>query len=471
MKKLVLMAGQSNMSGRDRVPPEDLVPIPGVSALGKDGVWREAVEPVVKDRPFVGTFSADGTRRVSPDPWDNVLPAEGEYACGVGPGRTFARLLGEEHPEWEIGLLPASVGGTPIAAWMPGGVDPYDAACHPYDEAIALARRAQAEGGEIVAILWHQGESDAVRRTADYAAALLAVIRNFRSDLGLAETVPFLMGGLGAFYDSRVRDGAEAIDAAMRAAAETLPSVAVVSCRDFGHKGDCLHFDAASQHLFGARLYSAYRRFAGKPLPQVVLLGDSIRLGYDRPVREALFGRADVVFPSDNCAFAQNVLRRVDLWKSAGQWGGGAALVHWNAGLWDCLCLDGDGPLTSIPVYKEFLARIHRRLRHHFPAAKLVFATSTPVIENGYKDPAAFFRTNADIEAYNAAAREVLEPLGEEIDDLYAVMAAAPDAEHSDMTHWYTPAGTRRIGTAVLRNICGALGIPVPPPAPWMRAE
>lgn len=447
------------MSGRDRVPAVDLVPIPGVLALGKDGVWREAVEPITKDRPFVGTFTADGTRRLSPDPWDNVMPVEGDYVRGVGPGRTFARLLHEEQPDWEIGLLPASVGGTPISAWLPGGVDPHDPACHPYDEAIALARRAQDAGGEVVAILWHQGESDASNQTEGYAETLQTVIRNFRRDLGLADTVPFIMGELGSFYDFRIRRGKAAVDAAMHAAAAALPSVAVVPCGDFGDQGDCLHFNADSQHLFGARLYSAYRRLCGRPLPKVVLLGDSIRVGYCRYVREALFGSADVLFPPVNCAFAQNVLRHIDLWKNGQNWGDDVALVHWNAGLWDCLVMDGDGPLTPLPVYRDFIARIDRRLHRHFPAAKLVFATSTPVIEEGYTDPSRYARFNSDIEAYNAAARAALEPLGEGVDDLYAVMAEAPASEHSDQTHWYTPEGTRRIGDAVLRSIRATLGI------------
>ena len=462
MKKLVLMAGQSNMSGRDVVPPSDLTPLPGISALGKDGVWREAIEPVTKDRPFVGTFAADGTRRVSPDPWDNLLPGEGEVSRGVGPGRTFARLLRADHPDWEIGLLPASVGGTPISAWFPGGVDPHDESCHPYDEAVALARQAQAEGGEIVAILWHQGESDASRHTEGYAELLQTVIRNFRRDLGLGDDVPFLMGELAAFYNSSIRDGAGPVNRAMHETAAALPAVAVVSARDFGHKGDCLHFDAASEHLFGARLHAAWRRLKGKPLPKVVLLGDSIRIGYDRYVRDALFGQAEVLFPGENCAFAQNVLRRVNLWKDDGKWGNDVVLVHWNAGLWDCLHLDGEGPLTPLPVYRDFLTRIHRRLRRHFPAARLIFATSTPVIEEGYTNPSLYARFNTEIEAFNAAAREALEPVGETIDDLYVVMAQAPNDEHSDMTHWYTPAGTKRIGDAVLASVCAALGIPVP---------
>ena len=262
MKKLVLLAGQSNMSGRDRVPPADLLPIPNVTALGKDGVWREAIEPITKDRPFVGTFAADGSRVPSPDPWDNLLPAADGYSRGVGPGRTFARLLHEEHPDWEIGLLPASLGGTPIAAWLPGGIDPHDPACHPYDEALALARKAQADGGEIVAILWHQGEGDAARGTPDYESLLRQVIENFRRDLGLAETVPFVMGTLASFYGGKHPEtaaGAAAIETAFENVVATTPYVGLVSAFDLPDRGDQLHFSAEAQHILGERYFRMWK--------------------------------------------------------------------------------------------------------------------------------------------------------------------------------------------------------------------
>ncbi len=195
----------------------------------------------------------------------------------------------------------------------------------------------------------------------------------------------------------------------------------------------------------------------GSALPKTVLLGDSIRLGYQEYVRDALRGRTQVFFPPENSRFAQYLLRFVGNWKDAGKWGGDAAVVHWNAGLWDCLRVDGEPPMTPMPFYREMLARTHRRLRRHFPDAKLVFATTTPVHEAGYLHPERFARLNADIEALNEAAREVLAPLGESFDDLYAVMAGAPLSDHSDQTHWNTPSGTRRIGDAVVRCILAHL--------------
>lgn len=259
--RLVVLAGQSNMSGRGIAEPGDLVPVERVRVFAADRTWREAIEPITRDRPFIGTFAADGTKRVSPDPWDNIAPAPGDKVVGVGPGRTFARFLATFLPGEEIGLVPTSVGGTPIAAWMPGGVDEHDPANHPYDDSIARVRDA-LKYGEICAVLWHQGEGDSARQTPDYKTKLRTVIENFRRDLSLPETVPFIMGTLASFYEGATRLGVEPVDRAMVELAAELPFVAVVNTKDLDHRGDHLHFSGASQHILGERYFRAWRSLA-----------------------------------------------------------------------------------------------------------------------------------------------------------------------------------------------------------------
>ncbi len=259
--RLVLLVGQSNMAGRGYATPDDLVPLPGVRHFARDLTWREAIEPINKDRSFVGTFAADGTKRVSPDPWDAVPPEAGDVVVGVGPGRTFGRLLRAFAPDDEVGLIPAAVGGTPVSAWLPGGVDPYDPKCHPYDEAIERARAAQKDG-EIVAILWHQGESNASLQTPDYESLLRQVIDNFRCDLGLAETVPFIMGTLASFYGEKypkITAGADAIEAAFENIVADTPYVGLVTAFDLPDRGDQLHFSAEAQHILGERYFRMWK--------------------------------------------------------------------------------------------------------------------------------------------------------------------------------------------------------------------
>lgn len=190
---------------------------------------------------------------------------------------------------------------------------------------------------------------------------------------------------------------------------------------------------------------------------KVVLIGDSIRLGYCKYVREKLDGIASVLYPEENCRFTQHVFRFLGDWKRAGNWGEDVDIVHWNVGLWDVIRMYGDGPLTPIDTYADYIKRIDRQLRIHFPKAKMVFATSTNVQEEKYgKD---FKRFNSDIIAYNKAATEALSGTDTEINDLYALTENIPDACRSDLTHFNTPDGVALLGGRVIEVICRNLGI------------
>ena len=193
-------------------------------------------------------------------------------------------------------------------------------------------------------------------------------------------------------------------------------------------------------------------------MKKIVLLGDSIRLGYEAYVREALGGVAEFYSPKENCRFAQYFFRYAHEWKALGNWPSDVDIVHWNAGLWDALRLMGDDPLTPTDIYARFIARIDQRLRMLFPKAKMIFATSTSVNEAGFVG-LNHERRNADIAERNAAAIEALSGTDTVIDDLYAVTKDIPDACRSDMTHFNTPEGVQTMGSAVIGCICDVLGI------------
>ena len=44
-------------------------------------------------------------------------------------------------------------------------------------------------------------------------------------------------------------------------------------------------------------------------MKNVLLIGDSIRIGYGKAVKRTLEGKANVYFPTENCRFASYVLR------------------------------------------------------------------------------------------------------------------------------------------------------------------
>lgn len=190
---------------------------------------------------------------------------------------------------------------------------------------------------------------------------------------------------------------------------------------------------------------------------KILLIGDSIRMGYDKYVKDALSGVADVYYPDENCRFSEYTLRFAHEWKDKLGCPDELDLVHWNAGLWDVIELFGDEPLSTLEYYEYNITRIAKRLRMLFPNAKMVFATSTPVIEE--KCSPSFKRHNATIEKYNEAALRALEGTDTVINDLYATMASAPLSYHSDSVHFYTPEGTELIGGKVLAVISRELGI------------
>ncbi len=190
---------------------------------------------------------------------------------------------------------------------------------------------------------------------------------------------------------------------------------------------------------------------------KIMLIGDSIRMGYDKYVKEALADVAEVYYPDENCRYAENVLRFAADWKQKTGAPDDVDLVHWNAGLWDVLELFGDEPLSTKDYYANVIPRIHKRFRMLFPKAKLVFATSTAVDE-GLANP-NFYRHNSTIEEYNVIALRALADTDEVINDLYALTSRLPLEYHSDFVHFYTDKGTEAIGGKVLSVICEQLGI------------
>ena len=82
-------------------------------------------------------------------------------------------------------------------------------------------------------------------------------------------------------------------------------------------------------------------------MKNILLIGDSIRMGYDKALRKTLEGKANVYFPAENCRFACYVLRYLHEYKALAD-GAPIDIVHWNAGLWDCLRLFEEEPNKNI---------------------------------------------------------------------------------------------------------------------------
>ena len=155
-------------------------------------------------------------------------------------------------------------------------------------------------------------------------------------------------------------------------------------------------------------------------LPRVLLIGDSISMGYTLPVRARLKGIANVHRPLENCGDTARGLARLDQWLGSGHWD----VIHFNFGLHDLKYLDVSGAFVDPAkgkqvappaVYRQRLTALTQRLQA--TGAKLVFATTTPV------PPGTLGRVPGDEVVYNQVAREVMKNLGVPVNDLGAFVA------------------------------------------------
>ena len=182
------------------------------------------------------------------------------------------------------------------------------------------------------------------------------------------------------------------------------------------------------------------------PLPRVLLLGDSIRIGYCATVAKELSDIADVVYPDENCANSQHVLTRLEHW--AAQFPN-PTIVHINFGQWDAARFAGcDERLTSPEEYRRNTRMIFRALARFFPGARRYFATTTPMRQGTGPRDGLHPRTDADIDEYNAIAVPIAREEGLEIDDLNAFARGWPAEAYQDFCH-FTPEAFGRLGMAV----------------------
>ncbi len=153
-------------------------------------------------------------------------------------------------------------------------------------------------------------------------------------------------------------------------------------------------------------------------MPNVLLLGDSISLCYREFVRENLRGVMNVYYPPENGRFAAYTFRMIYEWSRDLKWSADMDFVYWNNGLWDVARIFGDEPQTSLADYKVMIRRIFNRLRYLFPKAMIIFATTTPVIEEFF-DKEIFYRRNEDIKLYNEAAAQIVLQKGGMVHDIH----------------------------------------------------
>jgi hypothetical protein len=190
-------------------------------------------------------------------------------------------------------------------------------------------------------------------------------------------------------------------------------------------------------------------------LPRVLLLGDSISIGYTVPVRELLKGKANVHRPSENCGWTALGLRQLAKWLGEKKWD----VIHFNFGLHDLKYADEKG--TILPVekgkqlappdeYEKNLTAIVARLKQ--TGAKLIWCSTTPV-----PDGTTGRVKDAEME-YNRVAEKIMKENGIAIDDLHALAKARQAELQLPKNVHFSAEGSKELAKQVVASIEAQLG-------------
>jgi len=145
-------------------------------------------------------------------------------------------------------------------------------------------------------------------------------------------------------------------------------------------------------------------------LPRVLLIGDSISVGYGGVVKERLKGKANVDTLATSKAISDPGWLKETTYAIEGY---RHAVIHFNNGL--------HGGHVTGQDYESSLRDYVKKLRELAPQAKLIWANTTPV-PSSQKGVALDEKGNATALARNAIAGRVMKEAGIPINDLYSLV-------------------------------------------------
>jgi len=182
--------------------------------------------------------------------------------------------------------------------------------------------------------------------------------------------------------------------------------------------------------------------------PRVLLIGDSISIGYTIPTRKLLQGKANLHRIPTNGGHTSRGVKAISKWLGPGKWD----VIHFNWGLHDLKRLKDDKHQVPIGDYEKNLSQLVAELKK--TGAKLVWASTTPVPEGGVTPP----RSDEDVVAYNAVAKKIMDENGIAVDDLYAFALPKLAELQIPVNVHFKPEGSKALAEQVAASILKALG-------------
>lgn len=189
-------------------------------------------------------------------------------------------------------------------------------------------------------------------------------------------------------------------------------------------------------------------------LPRVLIIGDSISMGYTLDTRVMLKGVANLHRPPTNCGPTTKGLAELDKWLGGGKWD----VIHFNWGLHDLKYINEKGQLVAVdqgrqqvPIeqYAKNMDELVQRLKK--TGAKLIWRNTTPVPEG------AKGRVPGDSVKYNAVAAKVMAKHEVQVHDLYTFAKEHEEEIQRKKDVHYTREGSKKLAEEVVKAINAAL--------------
>lgn len=195
----------------------------------------------------------------------------------------------------------------------------------------------------------------------------------------------------------------------------------------------------------------AFAKVTDEPgLPRVLLIGDSISIGYTVDVQQMLKGKANVHRIPTNGGPTTRGLESIDAWLGDSKWN----VIHFNWGLHDLKYMNDKGQLVEpskghqqVPIdeYKANLEKLVQRLEK--TGAKLIWRNTTPV------PPGAQGRVVGDSARYNEVAKEIMEKHNITIDDHFDFVKPRMDELMRPANVHFTPEGSKELAKLVTKAV------------------
>ena len=188
--------------------------------------------------------------------------------------------------------------------------------------------------------------------------------------------------------------------------------------------------------------------------PNVLIIGDSISMGYTNPVKSLMKETANVQRPKTNCGPTTRGLQQIDAWLGKTKWD----VIHFNWGLHDLKYINAKGGLVPIkdgkiqvPIekYEENLRTLVKRMKK--TGATLIWCSTTPV-PKGAKGRIVGYSVK-----YNAVAAKVMKEEGVATNDLYTFALKNQSKIQRKADVHFTKPGSQALAKQVVQAITAAL--------------